>query len=215
MILVSPALAQSDEASEPEAAEAHGEADAHGGEHGAMETHEGTEAHGGGAHDVFPPFDTTTWGSQLIWLAITFGLLFYLMSRVALPRIASILENRSKHIAGDLAAAGRMKDETDAAIAGYEQALAEARKNAHAIAQTARDAAKAEVDADRAKTEGALQKKLDEADARIAEVKTRALAEVDAIARDTAEAMVVSLVGGDVTKGEVAAAVEAAIAERT
>ena len=181
MIFVSPALAQSEPASEsesgPEAAEAHGAADASEGAdahdaadaHGAMETHESTEAHGGG-HDVFPPFDTTTWGSQLIWLAITFGLLLYLMSRVALPRITAILENRGERIAGDLAAAGRMKDETAAAIAAYEQALAEARKNAHAIAQSARDEAKAEIDADRAKTEAGLQTKLDAAEARIGDV---------------------------------------------
>ena len=65
------------------------------------------------------------------------------MSRVALPRIGSILEERDNRIAGDLAEAGRLKEESDAAIAAYEQALAEARQNAHAIAQKARDAAKA------------------------------------------------------------------------
>jgi F-type H+-transporting ATPase subunit b len=183
--------------------------------HEGAAMHEGTAAHsGGGEHGSFPPFDPATWGSQLLWLAIFFIALLYLMSRVALPRVTSILEDRSNKIAGDLAAAGKMKEETDAAIAGYEQALAEARQNGHAIAQKARDEAKSAIDADRARIEAELQKKLDDADQQIASVKTQALAEVDAIARDAAEAMVETLVGGDIAKSEVAAAVEAALAER-
>jgi F-type H+-transporting ATPase subunit b len=196
---ISPSFAQAEHGAEPE----------------ATELHEGAEAHGGGEHGAFPPFDPATWGSQLLWLVVTFGALFYLMKRVALPRVAAILENRSSRIAGDLAAAGRLKEETDAAIAAHEQALAEARQNAHAIAQQARDKAKAEIDADRARTEAALREKLEAAEARIAEVKERALAEVDAIARDAAEAMVDLLVGGGTAKSEVAKAVESAMAERT
>ncbi len=195
---MTPAFAQSEPA-EPLAAE---------------ELHEGAEAHGGGEHGAFPPFDPATWGSQLLWLAITFGALYYLMSRVALPRIAAILENRSNRIAGDLAAAGAMKEETDAAIAAYEQALAEARQNAHAIAQEARDETRATIDADRARIEGELQGKLGAAEARISEVKSEALAEVDAIARDAAAAIVGLLVGGKAGKSEVAEAVEAAMAGR-
>ena len=177
------------------------------------ELREGTE-HAAEEHGAFPPFDPATFGSQLLWLAITFGLLYFLMSRVALPRIASILENRSNRIAGDLAEAGRLKEETDAAIAAYEQALAEARQNAHAIAHKARDAAKAEVDADRARLEADLQERLDAADIRIAEVKNRALAEVDAIARDAADAIVETLAGARASEAEVARAVEASLAER-
>jgi F-type H+-transporting ATPase subunit b len=196
---ISPSFAQSEEHTDPAA---------------TVEMHEGAEA-GGGEHGSFPPFDPATWGSQILWLAITFGALYYLMSRVALPRVGAILENRSNRIAGDLAAAGRLKDETDAAVAAYEQALAEARQNAHAIAQEARDKSKAEIDADRAATEAELQEKLDAAEARIAEVKTSALADVDAIANDATEAMVETLVGGEVAKSDVAKAVEAAMAERS
>lgn len=213
--IISSAFAQT-EHGEPEAAELHEGATAQ----------EGAEAHGGGEHGAFPPFDPATWGSQLLWLAITFGALYLLMSRVALPRVEAILESRSNRIAGDLAAAGRMKDETDAAIAAYEQALAEARQNAHAIAQQARDEARAKIDADRARTEAGLQEKLDAAEARITEVKSQALAEVDAIAKDAAEAMVELLVGDlpateaaepvsfALGEGEIAAAVQAALAER-
>jgi F-type H+-transporting ATPase subunit b len=184
--------------------------------HGAApagETHTGTEAHGGG-HSTFPPFDPATFGSQIFWLVILFGLLYILMSRVALPRVGAILEERSAKIAGDLAEAERAKEASDAAIAAHEQALAEARQNAHGIAQKARDAGKAEIAADRTRIEKELNAKLAAAEAEIGKVKSRALLEVDTIARDAVETMVEVLVGTKVEKATVASAVEAAMAGR-
>ena len=164
-------------------------------------------------HKTFPPFDPKTFGSQLFWLVILFGLLYIVMSRVALPKVGAILEARDKKIAGDLAEAARMKEASDAAVAAYEQALAEARQNAHAIAQKARDAAKAEAATDRTRIETELNKKLGASEAEIARVKTEALGSVDAIARDAVEAIVEALVGTKVEKAQVASAVAAAMAE--
>jgi F-type H+-transporting ATPase subunit b len=174
---------------------------------------EGTEAHGG-EHGAFPPFDPATFGPQLLWLAISFGLLYLFMSRVAVPRIGAIIEKRNNTVAGDLAQAGRLKEETDAAIAAYEQALAEARQNAHALGQNARAEAKAGIDAERRRIEEDLQQKLAGAETRIADVKSRALAEVDAIARDAASTMVEVLLGAGADERQVSEAVRVAMAER-
>ena len=163
-------------------------------------------------HGTFPPFDPATFGSQLFWLAVTFGLLYYIMARVALPRISRILEERKDRIADDLAEAERLKQETDEAIAAYEQALAEARQKAHRIAQSARDAAKEEVDAERDELEAGLEKKVAAAEARIGEVKDAALSEVEAIARHAAEAMVEELIGAGASQKEIAGAVDRALA---
>lgn len=181
--------------------------------HAAPAATEATAAEHGGEHHTFPPFDPATFGSQLFWLVILFGLLYVLMKRVAVPQIGAILEERDKRIAGDLAEAARMKEASDAAVAAHEQALAEARLNAHAIAQQARDAAKAEATADRTRTESELNKKLASAEADIAKVKSQALASVDSIARDAVEAIVEALVGTKVERTAVARAVEAAMAE--
>ena len=181
----------------------------------AADAHAGTAttAEHGGEHHTFPPFDPATFGSQLFWLVILFGLLYALMSRLAIPRIGSILENRDRKIAGDLEEAARMKEASDAAVAAHEQALAEARQNAHSIAQKARDAGKAEASADRTRTEAGLNAKLSAAEAEIAKVKSQALAGVDAIARDAVEAIVEALVGTKVEKAQVASAVSAVMAE--
>lgn len=165
---------------------------AEGGEHAATtETHAGTEAHS----EVFPPFDPAYFGGQLIWLAITFGALYLLMSRVALPQIGSILETRRARIEGDLAEAERLRKETEKAAAAYEAALADARKNAQGIAEETRASIKADIDNRRADVEAGLNKRITEAEARIAATKTAALANVDEIAADTAQALVARIAG--------------------
>ncbi|SOE17728.1 F-type H+-transporting ATPase subunit b [Hoeflea halophila] len=165
---------------------------------------------GAPASGVFPPFDSSTFASQLLWLAITFGLFYLLMSRVIVPRIGGILEHRRDRIAQDLDEANRLKEEADNAIAAYEQELADARKKASAIAETAREKAKAAAEAERASTEAELGAKMAEAEKSIAAIKTKALADVDTIAEDAATDVVKHLLGGSVTKAEVAAAIRAA-----
>ncbi|MCD7059262.1 F0F1 ATP synthase subunit B [Pelagibacterium xiamenense] len=168
-----------------------------GGDHSQPEGHviEGTEAHGGGHTDVFPPFDASTFPSQILWLAISFAALYFIMSRIALPRIGEILEVRRDRIEGDLAEADRLRQKTDQAIASYEEALSDARSKAHEIAEKTRSEIKADLDAKRAKVEADLSKKMSAAEARIAETKTEALGHVDAIAAETAQALVGQLVG--------------------
>jgi F-type H+-transporting ATPase subunit b len=190
----------------------------------AQESHSGSaapaegEAHGGGdAHTevpgekgVFPPFDPSTFPSQILWLAITFGLFYLFLKKVVLPRIGSILEVRRDRIAQDLDQAARMKEEADASIAAYEQELAEARKKANAIGQEANADAKKQADAERKGVEAALEQRLQDAEKRIGAIKTSALKEVGTIAEDTAHAIVQELIGGKTDKAAVAAAVRAA-----
>lgn len=165
-------------------------------------------------HNNFPPFDASTFASQLLWLAITFVVLYYLMSRVALPRLGAIIEGRRDRIAADLDAAERLKGESEDAARGYEKALAQARTKASAIAEEARTAAKTKAEAQRAETERELASRLATAETRIAEIKDRALSEVGVIAADATEAVVASLIGAKASSEEVSAAVQAVLDER-
>ena len=165
-------------------------------------------------HTNFPPFDASTFASQLLWFAITFGLLYYLMAKVALPRLAGIIDGRRDRIAADLDAAERLKGESQEAARNYEKALAQARSNASSIADTARTAAKTKADAQRGETERDLATKLTAAEARITEIKNRALSEVGSIAGEATEAVVASLIGAKASPDEVSAAVQSVLAER-
>lgn len=151
-----------------------------------------TEAEGEG---VFPPFDPSGFGGQLFWLTVTFVFLYVVMSRVALPRIGGILETRRTRIEGDLKEAERLRLETDRALAAYETALAEARQNAHAIAEETRSSIKADIDDKRKSVEEELAGRVGQAEARIQETKTAALGNVDAIAADAAQELVARLAG--------------------
>jgi F-type H+-transporting ATPase subunit b len=157
-----------------------------------------------------PQLNPLDWAPQLIWLAITFGILYLLMKWVALPKIGSVIEMRQGRIAGDLEAADKLRRETQEAIAAYEQALAEAKARAHGIAQEARNRLKDEVAAERAALERDLAAKSAEAEARILEAKVSALKDVNAVASETAAEIVWRLIGIAPAKPEVDLAVAAA-----
>ncbi len=155
----------------------------------------GTAARGG-AHDAaFPPFATETFGGQLLWLAITFGLLYFLMSRYVVPQLSGIIEGRRQTIARDLDEAAAMKTRAEEAGTAYEKALAEARGRAQALAQETGAKLSAETDAKRKALEADLAQRLAQSEATIAARKAEAMSNVRAIAAETAAAIVERLTG--------------------
>ena len=177
-------------------------------------TGEGTSAPPPGEKVPFPPFDPTTFASQILWFAVTFVAFYFIIAKVAIPRIAGILGERRNRIEGDLGEAERAKREADAAGIAYEKALAEARARAFDIADEASEKAKAATAAERAATEAELARQLGEAEARIAAIKGRAIGEVGAIAGEAAEAVVKALSNVSVTPAEIKEAVGTAMAGR-
>jgi F-type H+-transporting ATPase subunit b len=172
--------------------------------------HEGAPA---GAHEAaFPPFQGNTFTSQLLWFAITFGLLYVLMSRVALPRVAAIIDKRDATIETDLAEAQKLKAESEAASEAYEKALAEARAKAQAIAQETRDALASEAGAKRKALEADLGAKLAAAEETIRTRTDEAMKSVRGIASDTAAAIVERLTGTAPEPAMLAAALDKTMA---
>jgi F-type H+-transporting ATPase subunit b len=157
-----------------------------------------------------PQLNPLDWGPQLLWLLITFGILYLLMVYVALPRIGSVIEARADHIAKDLATADKLRRETEEAVAAYEQALAEAKQKAHAIIEQGRDKLKTEAAAERARLDGDLAKRGAEAEARIGAAKAKAMKDVNAVAVDVAADIVRRLIGIAPAKAEIEKAVGAA-----
>jgi F-type H+-transporting ATPase subunit b len=157
-------------------------------------------------HGAFPPFQAEHFPSQLLWLAFSFILLYVLMSKIALPRIGSILEDRSRRIGDDLAAAERLKEQSNAAHAAYDKALADARSRAQAIASLTREQQASAAAAAQKRLDAELHEKLAAAEQSIAATRTAAMGNVHAIAADTAAAIVERLIGQAPAAREVAAA---------
>jgi F-type H+-transporting ATPase subunit b len=160
-------------------------------------------------HSAFPPFQSEHFPSQLLWLAVSFVLLYVLMSRIALPRIGGILADRSKRISDDLAAAERLKEQSNAAHTAYEKSLAEARSRAQTIASSTREKQAAEAEAKQKLIEAKLHEKLAAAEQSITATRTSAMGNVRSIAAETAAAIVERLIGQKPADHDVAAALDA------
>jgi F-type H+-transporting ATPase subunit b len=158
----------------------------------------GTNAHteaDGGHKAPFPPFQKDTYASQLVSLVIAFAALYLIVSRIALPRVGSLLDERQNAIEGDLAAAQKLKDESDAALKAYESELAAARSRAQAISTETREKLNAAAEAERKTLEGQLSAKLADAEKTIAATREAAMSNVRGIAADAAAAIVQRLTG--------------------
>ncbi len=161
------------------------------------------------AEAAFPPFDPTYFASQLFWLAISFAVLYFLLSRFVLPRIGGAIEERRDRIADDLDAAAHMRDQAIETVRAYEKSLADARARAQSVAA----GAKAEADAEIAEAVREADARLDaqqaESEARIREARDAALKEVRSIAAGAAIAITDRLAGLDVSDSDAEAAVDA------
>jgi F-type H+-transporting ATPase subunit b len=159
-----------------------------------MATSAHTEAsggHGGG----FPPFQPDTFASQLFWLAITFVLLYVVMSKIALPRVGAVIDARRSRIDGDLADANKLKTSAEDAMVAYEKSLADARGRAQTIGAETRDRLQAEAEKNRKTLDEQLNAKLAQAEKTIADTKAQAMTSVRSIASDAAGAIVAKLTG--------------------
>jgi F-type H+-transporting ATPase subunit b len=165
--------------------------------------------HEPGGHANFPPFDAANFPSQLLWLAITFGALYYVMAKIALPKIGAIIETRKTNIARDLDEAAAMHQQADAAAAAHEKTLADARLKAQGLAQAARDKLTAEAEAERKALEAELAGKLAQAEAQIAATRAQAMSNVESIAVDAAGAIFERVLGRPADAAAIAAAVAA------
>jgi len=153
-----------------------------------------TEAEGG--HKApFPPFQKDTFASQLVSLLVAFVALYLIVSRIALPRVGSLLDERQKKIEGDLAAAQKLRDDSDSALKAYESELAAARSRAQAIGAETREKLNAASEVERKTLEERLSVKLAEAEKTIASTREAAMSNVRSIASDAAIAIVQRLAG--------------------
>lgn len=164
-------------AADPHAA---GEAAAHGAEHGA---------------GTFPPFDASLFSHQLIWFALSFIALYYVMSRHILPHIGQVLARRKATLAADLDAAAAASAQATAAQAAMEKATAEARANARKLVDDMRADVQKGLAQTQADADARIAAHITAAEARIAEARGKALGEVGPTADDLARAIVGKLAG--------------------
>ena len=168
----------------------------------AAETPHAEAASGG-----MPQFAIETWVGQIFWLFLTFGVMYFILSKFILPKIGQGLTDRGDRIADDLDEASRMQQQAAQAQADYEQALADAKAKAHNIAETTRKSVDEELEAEAVKTDEQFARKQAEADDRIRTIKTAALAKIDDVAGDTVGEIIAKLTGVKTSSARVKSAI--------
>ncbi|MGH7097523.1 MAG: F0F1 ATP synthase subunit B', partial [Stellaceae bacterium] len=129
------------------------------------------------SHVGMPQLDVSTFPSLLLWLAITFIVLYGLMKWLALPRVAAAIETRRNRLDDDLARAAALKSEAEAMIAAYQKALAEARADAQARVRETSAQLAAEAAERQRQTAEVLARETAAAEREIAAARARALAD--------------------------------------
>ena len=157
-----------------------------------------------------PQLDFTTFPNQIFWLVVTLIVIYMVLSRVALPRIASVLAERQGTITNDIAAAEELKQKAADAEAAYDKALADARAEANRIGAEAKAEVQVEIDGAIAKADAEIAARASEGEARINEIRDGATVAIREVAKDAAEAVIASM-GVDVDSAAIAAAVDARV----
>jgi F-type H+-transporting ATPase subunit b len=165
--------------------------------------------HGSGG---LPQFDPTYWPGQIVWLLVIFVVLYFIVSKVLLPKVGGAIASREGKIAGDIAEARRLKDEAEVQAAAAAAGVAQARGRAQKLAADAKAKAQAEAAASEKAEDQRLGADLDKAEAAINAAREAALGNVRAIAAETAQAIVEKLTGKPAEAGEIEAAMSASAA---
>ena len=161
-----------------------------------------------------PQLDITTFAPQLVWLAIWFGILYLIMSKVGLPRIAVAIEGRKRQREADLARAAQLKAEAETALAAFQRTMAEARAEAQAVLKQTSDRLAAEAAARQHTLAAQLGQQIEKAERRIAAGKTQALTEMRGIAVDVGRAVVEKLTGAPPDDRRLGTAVDGLLARQ-
>lgn len=161
-----------------------------------------------------PQLDTKGFAPQLVWLAISFTILYLLMAKVALPKVAEVLEDRQRRIDENLKRAEALKVDAEAVAEAYQKAIAEARASAQAAVREVREKAAAEAAQRQAELGEKLTQQIKAAEDRIAEARNRAVGELQAMAMEVAGAAVERLLGERPDAATLRAAVEKVGKER-
>lgn len=147
--------------------------------------------------------------SQLFWLAVVFGVIYFVIGRGMVPKIRGTVAKREERIASDLERAQAAREEADEKEADWRARMNEARANAASVAQEARAKSAAEVEAKVRKSADKIAGRVEQAEANIRSAVESARSEIEAVAAEAAREMVDRLAGISVNKTEAAQAVKA------
>ncbi len=140
-----------------------------------------------------PQLEFSTFPNQIFWMVIALVMIYFIISKIALPRIGGVLEERHDTISGYIAQAADFKSQAEQAEADYEAALTEARSEAMKIAEETKADIQKDLDKAIAKADAEIGAKAAESEAAISAIRDSAVENVREVASETVAAIVASL----------------------
>ena len=148
-------------------------------------------AHGAAASAPgMPQLDFATFGNQIFWLLVVLAVIYWVLSRIALPRIGGVITDRQGAITGDLMAAEEFKLKAKEAEAAYDKALADARTEAQKIVAANKAEIQKELNAAIAHADAEIAARAAESEKRIGEIRASAVEDARSVAREVTAALV-------------------------
>ena len=154
-----------------------------------------------------PQLNLDSFPNQIFWLILALVAIYFVLSRIALPRIGAVLAERQGTITNDIAAAEELKQKAAEAERAYEKALADARSEAHGIVEKNKAELQAEIDAAMEKADAEIAAQTAESQRRIEQIRANAMANVEQVAKEVAGS-VVEAMGGNADPSQIGPAID-------
>jgi F-type H+-transporting ATPase subunit b len=149
--------------------------------------------------------------SQLFWLLVVFGIIYFWIGRGMVPKIQSVVEDRDKKIADDLAAAQSAREQAEASEEAYRERIDASRSEALKLAQEAKHQAALDTEKKLKAVDAKIGKKVADAEAKIREAADAARRELEPVAAEAASQLVSKLTGQKVAAKDAEPAVKAVL----
>ncbi|WAT18079.1 ATPase [Aurantiacibacter sp. MUD11] len=153
-----------------------------------------------------------TYASQIFWLLLIFGFIYFVIGRGMVPRVMDTVGLRDKQIADDLAAAQSARDAADEAEEAWRKRENANREAAQALVNEAKAKAQASTEGKLAEVQSRIDTQLEEAEARINASRAEAAKEIETVAAEAAQDIAARLANVKVTKTVARTAVKKAMA---
>jgi len=161
-------------------------------------------AESGGMPQLNPEF----WVSQIFWLTLTFGILYFVLSKLILPKISDNLESRKSQILENIEAAEKQRESSEAKLKQYEEIVSKSKIEAKNIFNQAREKALKDIGSKRKVLDEQIDEEVGKAEKEIKTLQRGAADKINKIAIDTSSELIQKLIGTEVNNSSISAIVD-------
>ena len=168
-----------------------------------------------GAEAGMPQLDPKFWIAQIFWLILVFSSLYFIVSKIFLPKITLTIENRKSKIVNDLNEAQKLKENAEVKLKEYNKIIENSKKDAQKIISDGRKKLNEDIEIKKKKFDAEIEKELQAVEKEIKELKKNSISDIAKIAESASTEIIKQIIGAEVNKSNVSAIVSDIINKKT